>query len=299
MNLLRRILALAAVNNASSSSYDQNYDHDYGCSPNKLVTLHRFCIDGQSSLEEYTSHGYFLNSFLSGDTAAIDRYQTGECNEIGNDPRIVRPDEPLEVGIHGYGDFHEEEVYSYTLSSDWWYNDSCGSYDVVLSGKNTGNNDWYGCWEPSGAGTTGADDAAAQHPAPPPPTGGMELERCTEGWEYSADTFAWYLRVEPISVWPETDAPFAAPSTTTDPAFNLKVAAPSNKRSFDYDSPLYKSNYAPTPWYKRISTATFFSVGIALSALLRCLFPKTCNPYAHTEADTEADHRSDRLSSAV
>jgi len=172
------------VISASNTNNNINSNNNGGCTSTKTISLTQFCIGEHSGFEEFATHEFYLNGFLA--TPPQESFAKGDCHVVTSTGRTLTSSNNLRVGLRESDDFHDESV-SYTLPPALWYNsESCRTYEIVVSRKNTGDHEWTGCWRQKQPPSSSS-----------PASTSMALMRCEEGWEYPGDAFVWYLRVDP------------------------------------------------------------------------------------------------------
>ncbi len=187
------------------------------CSKKKKVSIYKFCIEGDCDIGAEGEHrlkldGQWLwNGFRD--------FREGECHAINHSAKTVDAWKDLAVGTEEDDFFGENDSYFATMTASSWYSETCETYEVILAKEHTYAKEESMCWEMSEADANGVDL-------------GLTAMRCTE-WTAPADSFLWYLKVEPEEVsyitHPPTSSPTSSPThipTTVDvPPTTTKVVS--------------------------------------------------------------------------
>ena len=115
--------------------------YNNGCPGKKRVKLTRFCTYSYDGWTEPDDYRFWLhNGYLNEKPLSLEN----ECNEIDFEPKIVNPWEDLEIGSDdSYFDYFD------FLDSNEWYDDTCGTYHIVV-GMDLHYNSIEACWAWSG-----------------------------------------------------------------------------------------------------------------------------------------------------
>lgn len=158
------------------------------CAASKMITLYKFCIDGSCDKGSHGEHRFRLDgSFLHEDEIDIPE---GACTNLGQYTlsKIVAGSswKALTVGTYEDDGLWGTEKYVVQMPASQWYSSSCGTYEVRMNKKFKSAVTHTACLDVS----LSANYAEAIE-------GSITSSKC-QTWETPAESFTWYLKVEPL-----------------------------------------------------------------------------------------------------
>lgn len=157
------------------------------CTQDKKVWLHTFCINGNHDDGYNGEHRLYLgDGYLSSEKKD---YEEGKChnNLYENQDTVIKAWDDLVVGTleHDTDAGEVDELYDATLETDDWYDQTCATYEVVVSMKFANGNNVEACYVAK----------EGEHP-------NLDIPECDHGFyeRSQQDAFVFYLEIEPTSV---------------------------------------------------------------------------------------------------
>jgi len=227
---------LKAAVDGSVRSANLNMQRDMqqaSCSDSKKVKITKFWINGDCDAGATGEHQlrldgskYFpiFSSDCDQDPDGYCSFREGQIHDIEQKApwKNIPAFQSLTVGTEEYDSTSENDSSSNALTANDWYNPSCDPYEVVIARDFSAEVQKSLCWN-VGASVAGGNGAV---------TGEINagIESCSE-WTEPAESFVWYLRVEPEEVYPvvPTNPPTSPPIVppTLAPTTAMPTAAPS------------------------------------------------------------------------
>jgi hypothetical protein len=157
-------------------------EENVSCSAEKKVTLYKFCIDGDCDAGAEGEHRLKLDGhWLWSD---FRDFREGQCHNINVGSRNVGKYKSLTVGTEEHDDWSENDSWFATMPSSKWYSPTCGTYEITLAKQFASKKEWSSCFTASATATYNAI------------SGTLTSETCAK-WTQPAQSFIWYLKVEP------------------------------------------------------------------------------------------------------
>jgi len=175
------------------------------CSRDKSIQINQFCINGETefSLEDFGEHTLRLNGMNYWPSSGYERLREGECHDIPGPKWDVEAFTNLIVGTEEHDPFfffknRNDNTFA-ELSVSEWYSTSCDPYEVRVARDFENANRHKVCTDAMLANANNITSISES------------VSSCSD-WTDPADSYIWYIRVEPQFIIDPSTTPSAAPS---------------------------------------------------------------------------------------
>lgn len=164
----------------------------------KRVKIYKFCINGDNDGGAYGEHQIRLDgqkyyphnaNDCTQSPSGFCEWREGLCHRLDNAAwKSIDHAKSITVGTEEHDSTSENDSYSAFLAATEWHNPTCERYEVGIAKPFKPEMSKSICWE-AGVSATGGK-------------GGVEGElsggvKSCSGWEQPAESFVWFLTVEP------------------------------------------------------------------------------------------------------
>lgn len=168
------------------------------CSGDKVVKLHKFCIDGEDEGEPGSEMEIHFTVGGEPYIYGFHDIRMDSCKNLepmGAYYKKVISNRSLSVGIREYDATSEDESAMVNLTAEEWYNPTCEIYEVQFTHEFEGEVKKNVCWNVGGSVTASGN------------LKGVELEGTIEGgyedcssFEIPAKSYLWLMEVVPVEL---------------------------------------------------------------------------------------------------
>eukprot|EP00536_Pseudo-nitzschia_multiseries_P005259 jgi/Psemu1/12064/gm1.12064_g len=152
-----------------------------GCSPNKKVTLSKFCIYGESAVDLAVENDIKEEHRLKLDGSSLEGYHgfgVDRCNEIKEAPMVVKEGSSLTIGTEK----QDGSSWIATLEKKQWFINTCVPFGIMVASLRKSDTQFSLCLDARKSDVIDIVDSGATF---------------CEDWTRPPDSFVWVMKVEP------------------------------------------------------------------------------------------------------